>query len=717
MNATPGRSVTALSRRQFLAVSLAAGGGMLVGFPFAARAQSTARGPTPSAFIRIDGAGRVALILPYVEMGQGAYTSQAQILAEELEVGLDAVSLEAAPAGQAYASPILGEQATGGSFSLRGAWASMRPAAAAARTMLIEAAAQRWAVPAESCRAENGRVVQADGRSLSYGELADDAARRPVPASPVLKPVSAFRVIGKPQKRVDTPAKINGTARFGIDMRPDGVLHAMVQACPVFGGRLSSVDPAPALRIKGVRQVVKIDDALAVVADHTWAALKGIRMLAPKWDEGANRGLTTADLVAAADGALGRKGIVAVNVGDVAKAETSAARRFEATYRMPMLAHAAMEPLSCTVRLAERRCDVWVGSQVVGRAQKMASDASGLPLERVSIHNQFLGGGFGRRLEADYVYQAVLIAKQVKSPLKVTWSREEDMQHDYYRFHNHSLVTVALDPQGRPTSWRHRVVAPNIMARWLPAFSKEGVDLDAVDAANGPYDIPNVLVEFTANDAPSGLNTGNWRGVGPTRNVFVVEGVVDELASAAGRDPIEYRKALLTQAPRALAVLDLVQKQSQWGGPLPPRTGRGVSVFSAFGSHLAVVAQVSVNEAGRVRAERIVCAVDTGLVINPDIVRAQIEGGVIYGLSAALYGKVTVAQGRVQQGNFDTYPVVRMNEAPKIEVHLVQSTADPGGVGEPGTAGVIAAVANSVHAATGKRIRTLPIDPSELRDA
>src|SRR6185369_8471588 len=264
---------------------------------------------------------------------------------------------------------------------------------------------------------------------------------------------------------------------------------------------------------------------------------------------------------------------------------------------------------------------------------------------------------------------------------------------------------------------RHRVVAPNIMARWLPAFSKEGVDLDAVDAANGPYDIPNVLVEFTANDAPSGLNTGNWRGVGPTRNVFVVEGVVDELASAAGRDPIEYRKALLTQAPRALAVLELVQKQSQWGGPLPPRTGRGVSVFSAFGSHLAVVAQVSVNEAGRVRAERIVCAVDTGLVINPDIVRAQIEGGVIYGLSAALYGKVTVAQGRVQQGNFDTYPVVRMNEAPKIEVHLVQSTADPGGVGEPGTAGVIAAVANAVHAATGKRIRTLPIDPSELRDA
>jgi isoquinoline 1-oxidoreductase beta subunit len=671
----------------------------------------------PAAFIRIDRSGRVTLILPYVEMGQGSYTSQAQMLAEELEVALDAVTLEAAPAGQVYASPIIGEQITGGSFSLRGAWSSLRPAAAAARMMLIDSAAQRWAVRADSCRAENGRVIHSGGRSFSYGELADDAARRPVPASPALKPVSAFRIVGQPQKRLDTPAKINGTAHFGIDMRPEGVLHAMVQACPVQGGRLSSVDPAPALRVKGVRQVVKIDNACAVVADHTWAALKGMRALAPKWEEGANRNLTTRDLVAAADAALGREGLVAMKVGDVAKAEASAARRFEATYRMPMLAHAAMEPLSCTVKIEAGRCDVWVGSQVVGRAQKAAAEAAGLPLEKVSIHNQFLGGGFGRRLEADYVYQAVLIAKQVKSPLKVTWSREEDMQHDYYRFHNHSLVTVAVDSNGRPASWRHRVVAPNIMARWLPGFTKDGVDLDAVDAANGPYDIPNVLVEFAPNEAPVGLNTGNWRGVGPTRNVFVVESAIDELANAAGRDPIAYRKALMSQAPRARAVLDLVERESQWGSPLPARSGRGVSVFSAFGSHLAIVAQVSVNKAGQVRAERIVCAVDTGIVVNPDIVRAQIEGGVIYGLSAVLYGKITVDKGRVQQGNFDTYPVVRMNEAPKIEVHIVQSSADPGGVGEPGTSGVIPAVANAVHAATGKRLRTLPIDPGQLRDA
>lgn len=707
----------AISRRNFLAVSLAVGGGMLVGFPFGSRARAAAAAPTPSAFIRIDRSGRVTLILPYVEMGQGAYTSQAQILAEELEVALDSVVLEAAPAATVYASPIIGEQITGGSFSLRGAWSTMRGAAAAARTMLVEAAAERWRVRTSSCRAENGRVIHSSGRSLSYGELAEQAARRPVPAAPALKAVGAFRVVGQPQKRLDTPAKINGTARFGIDMRPDGVLHAMVHACPVLGGRLASLDPAPALRVKGVRQVIKIDDAYAVVADHTWAALKGLRALSPQWDEGANRNLSTTDLVAAADAALARKGLVALSVGNTTNVEATATRRFDATYRMPMLAHAAMEPLSCTVSIANGRCDVWVGSQVVGRAQRAAADASGLPLEQVFVHNQFLGGAFGRRLEADYVYQAALLAKQVKAPVKVTWSREEDMQHDFYRFHNHSRVTVAVDANGLPATWHHRVVAPNIMARWLPAFTKDGVDLDAVDAAQGPYDIPNVLVEFTANDAPAGLNTGNWRGVGPTRNVFVVESVIDELAHAAGRDPIAYRKALMAKSPRARAVLELAERESQWGSALPEGSGRGVAVFEGFGSFLAVVAQVAVKRTGRVAAERIVCVVDTGIAVNPDIVRAQIEGGIIFGLSAVLYGTITVDKGRIQQSNFDSYQVVRMDEAPKIEVHIVPSTADPGGVGEPGTSGVIAAVANAVFAATGKRIRTLPIDPTQLRNA
>lgn len=708
-----------LSRRHFVAVSMAAAGGLLIGFPLTRGAQAAEAPPppTPNAFIRVAPSGVVTLILPYVEMGQGAYTSQAQLLAEELEVPLDAVVLEAAPAGEVYASPIIGEQATGGSFSLRGAWSTMRSAAAAARIMLVEAGAQRWGVSPSACRAENGRVFHSDGRNLSYGELAEEAARRPVPASPPLKDSSAFRLIGKPQKRLDTPAKINGTARFGIDMRPEGVLHAIVQACPVAGGRLASVDGSPALAIKGVRQVVTIPDAVAVVADHTWAALKGMRALSPQWQEGANANLQTAHMVASADAALARQGIVALKTGDVAKARGAAARSFEATYRMPMLAHAAMEPLSCTVQVTADRCEVWAGSQIVGRAQKEAAAASGLPAEKISIHNQYLGGGFGRRLEADYVHQAALIAKQVKAPVKVTWSREEDMRHDYYRFHNHSSVKVALGADGRPQAWHHHVVAPNIMARWLPAFTKDGVDLDAVDAAQGPYDIPNVLIEFTANEAPPGLNTGNWRGVGPTRNVFVVESAIDELAHAAGADPIAYRKALITKVPRALAVLEIVERESQWGSPLPPRSGRGVSVFEGFGSFLAIVAQVSVDPRGRVRADRVVCAIDTGIAVNPDIVRAQIEGGVIYGLTAALHGEITVENGRIRQGNFDTYQVVRMDAAPKVEVHVVSSTADPGGVGEPGTSGVIPAVTNAIFAATGKRVRTLPVDPAQLRSA
>jgi isoquinoline 1-oxidoreductase beta subunit len=691
---------------------------MLIGLPLPVFPQAAQPAPKPNAFIRIDRSGGVALILPYVEMGQGAYTAQAQILAEELEVPLTSVTLQAAPAHQGfYASPLLGEQITGGSASLRGAWLSMRHAGAAARMMLIEAAARRWKVRINSCHAESGRVVHASGRSVSYGEVAEEAARLPVPTTIALKSPDAFRLIGQPHKRLDTPAKIDGTAIFGIDARPDGVLHAMVQACPVFGGRLASLDTAPALRVKGVRQVVRIDNAIAVVADHTWAALKGLRALQPQWDEGANRNLTTADLVASADEALKREGLTALRVGDITKADAQAARRFEASYRMPMLAHAAMEPLSCTVHLTNERCEVWLGSQIVGRAQKVAAEAASLPLERVSVHNQFLGGGFGRRLETDYVSQAVLIAKQVSAPVKVTWSREEDMQHDYYRFHNHSLIAATLDADGRPTSWHHRVVAPNVMQRWLPVYQKDGVDLDAVDAAQGPYDIPNVLVEFTRNEAPPGLNTGNWRGVGPTRNVFVVESAIDELAHAAGRDPIVYRKQMMSKAPRARHVLELAERESQWSSPLPARSGRGVAVLTAFESHLAVVAQVSVSNSGRVRAERVVCALDAGIVVNPDIVRAQIEGGVIYGLSAALYGRITVNKGRVEQGNFDTYPVVRMDEAPRIEVHIVPSTAEPGGVGEPGTSGVIAAVANAVFAATGKRLRTLPIDVAQLRIA
>lgn len=712
-------SIAHLSRRGFLVASLISGGGLLVGFSISPRAQSQSPPPPkPNAFIRIDPQGRVTLIMPYVEMGQGAYTSQAQIVAEELEVDPASLILEAAPPDESlYSSPLFGGQITGGSGSLRGAWMTMRSAAAAARVMLIDAGARRWQVRSSTCHAENGRVIhKATKRSLGYGELASAAALLPVPRSPALKNPQQFRVVGKPVKRVDTLDKMKGLATYGIDVRPEGVRYAMVAASPVFNGKVASVDDSETLKIKGVRQVVRIDDAVAVVADHTWAARKGLNALKVTWDEGANRSLSTADLVAAADAALERDGLIAVNTGDVNKAEPQAANRYEQVFRLPMLAHAAMEPLSCTVHMKADSCEVWCGSQVVGRAHKTAAEAAGLPPEKVVLHNHLLGGGFGRRLETDYVGQAVRLAKHVEGPVKITWSREEDMQHDYYRYHNHSRVTVGLDAAGQPISWRHRVVGPNIMSRFLPIYQKDGVDLDIVDGASGPYAIPNVFIDYSRNEAPSGLATGNWRGVGPTRNVFIVESVIDELAHRAGSDPVAYRRALVDK-PRAKAVLDLVAAKSNWGEPLAARQGRGVAVFEGFGSFLALVAQVQIDPSGSVRVQRIVCAVDTGIAVNPDIVRAQIEGGITFGVSSALHERVTVANGRVQQGNFDSYRVLRMHEAPKIEVHIVASNEDPGGVGEPGTSGAIAAVANAVFAATGKRITSLPIDPTQLQEA
>lgn len=714
---TPASEVARPTRRWVLTAASTAGGALVIGVAAPPRARATSVATSP--FIRIEPSGQITLILPYVEMGQGAYTSQVQILAEELAVDPGSVAFVAAPPDEAlYGSPLFGGQITGGSGSLRGAWITLRRAGAAARSMLVEAAAKRWGAPAVACRAERGEVVHiATGRKLGYGALAAEAARRPVPQDPPLKAPSEFDVVGKPLRRLDTPEKVTGAAKFGIDARPPSLRYAMVQASPVFGGTLAGVDDTAALRIAGVHKVVRIANAVAVVADNTWTARKGLDALKITWNDGPNAGLATADLVARTDEALDRQGLIFKAAGKVAEAEEGAASRYEAVFRLPLLAHAAMEPLSCTVHVGAEGCEIWCGSQVVGRAQQAAATAAGLPLERVVVHNMLLGGGFGRRLEADYVGQAVLIAKQVEGPVKVTWSREEDMRQDYYRYHNHSRVTVGLDGAGRPVSWRHKLAGPNIMARWLPAYQKDGVDLDIVDDAEGPYDIPNVHIEFVRHEAPDGLATGNWRGVGPTRNVVIVESVIDDLAHRAGIDPVAYRTAMMTKAPRARAVLELAAAKAGWGGALPARTGRGVAVFTGFDSHLATVAQVRVAPTGEVHVERIVCALDTGLVVNPDIVRAQIEGGVIFGLSAVLYGKVTVANGRLEQGNFDTYRVIRMREAPPIEVHVVESGESPGGVGEPGTSGAIAAVANAVFAATGRRAFTLPLDPALLRSA
>ncbi|WP_193164287.1 xanthine dehydrogenase family protein molybdopterin-binding subunit [Microbulbifer hainanensis] len=709
------------SRRDFLGVSLAAASGLLIGFSVGGRVwaqevpatpPASVPKPKPNAFVRIDASGPITLVLPYVEMGQGVYTSQVQLLAEELEVEPASVSFEAAPPNnELYANPFIGEQVTGGSTALRGSWITLRQAGAAAREMLIEAAARRWNVPASACHAMDGRVIEAaSGRSIEYGQVARDAAKLPIPTSPVLKTPDKFRFVGKSTKRVDSPAKTNGSAIFGIDVRPPGLRYAVVSACPVFNGKLASVDDSKAMKIRGVQQIVKTDDAVAVVADNTWGARKGLAALKIRWDEGANATLTTADLVHEADTALRRKGLIFTKEGDVAKAEARAAKRYEADFRQPILAHAAMEPLSCTVHVKADSCEVWLGSQNLARAHKAAAKAVGLPPDKVTMHNYYLGGGFGRRLEIDYVPQAVLIAKQVEGPVKVTWTREEDMQHDYYRYLNNSRVTVGLDSAGKPISWRHRVIGPNVMERFLPGNTKDGIDLDVVECAQGPYDIPNTLIEYTRNEPPKGLGAGNWRGVGPTRNVFVVESVIEELALQSGKDPLAYRLPMMNKHPRPKAALELAANKAGWGHPLPKGSGRGIAVFSGFGSHLALVAQVDVSSSGRVRVKKVVCAVDTGFVVNPDVVRAQMEGGIIFGITAALYGKITVKGGRIVESNFDTYPMLRMREAPEIEVYIIDSKEDSGGVGEPGTTGAIAAVSNAVSAATGKRIMTLPIE-------
>jgi len=537
------------------------------------------------------------------------------LLAEELEVGLDQVRLEHAPPDdKLYANPLFGDQETGASSSVRAFYEPLRRAGAAARTMLVAAAAATWNVDPASCRAQKGVVTHSPtGRTLTYGALADKAARLPVPAQVTLKDPKDFKLIGTPAKRLDTPAKVNGTAQFGIDVRLPGMKIATVAASPVLGGKVASLDDSKAKAVKGVRQIVRLDDLVAVVADNMWAAKQGLLALAIRWDDGPNATLSTADVVQGLAAATQTPGVVARKEGDAAAAIAGAPTKMEAVYQVPFLAHAAMEPINCTVHVRPDRCEVWTGSQVLTRAQATAARVTGLPLEKVVVHNHYLGGGFGRRLEFDYVTQAVRIAKQVDGPVKVIWTREEDIQHDVYRPYYYDRVAAGVDARGQPIAWMHRLAGPAILARYLPAAFKDGIDPDGLDGAvHLLYDIPAIQVEFVRHEEPV-LNTGFWRGVGVTHNTFVIESFIDELAAAAKQDPVAYRRALLSKSPRARAVLDLAAQAAGWGQPLPAGRGRGVSLlYSGWGSYLAQVAEVAVSESGEVRVHRIVCAVDCG---------------------------------------------------------------------------------------------------------
>jgi isoquinoline 1-oxidoreductase beta subunit len=712
----PDRS---LSRREFLKASAAAGGGMILGFnlPLVLGEAAQSGSFSPNAFIRIGSDGGVVLTMPYVEMGQGTYTSIPMLIAEELDVSLKQVRLEHAPPNEKlYANPLLGVQATGNSNAMRGAWKPLREAGAAARAMLVAAAAKRWGVDAKSCRAQDGELIHVPtGRRLNYGELAAEAATMPVPANVTLKSPEDFKLIGTPAKRLDAPSKVNGTAVYGIDARPTGVKIATLAQSPVFGGRVKKLDDAAAKAVKGVRQIVQLDDAVAVVADHMGAAKKGLAALKIEWNDGPHAKLTTAEIARELDQATLGSGAVAQNIGDADKAMASAATKVEAIYQLPFLAHATMEPMNCTVHFRKDECEIWIGSQAIARVQRMAADAAGLPLEKVIVHNHLIGGGFGRRLEADGAVRAVEIAKHVDGPVKVVWTREEDIQHDMYRPYWFDRVSAGLDAEGRPVAWKRRFAGSSVLARWLPPAFKDGLDPDSTEGAiDLAYDLPNFHVEFVRVEPP-GIPTAFWRSVGPSHNVFVTESFIDEMAAAAKQDAVAYRRALLDKSPRAKAVLELAAEKAGWGQALPKGSGRGVSLQFAFGSYLAQVAEVEVSKDGTVRVRRVVCAVDCGTVINPDTVQAQIQSGIIFGTTAALYGEITLNDGRVEQSNFDTYQMIRMNEAPVIEVHIVKSSEPPGGLGETGTSAIVPAIANSIFAATGKRLRKMPVDADTLK--
>jgi isoquinoline 1-oxidoreductase beta subunit len=704
------------SRRRLLTSGLA--GGFLLAFHLPVRAANepvpmayATEGPfVPNAFIRIDTAGKTTLVMPQVEMGQGIYTAVAMILAEELDADYAQVTLQhAPPSDKLYANPIFGLQATGGSTSVRAFWLPLRKAGAGARALLVQAAAQQWQVEPASCTTSNGQVIHAAGdRKLAYGALAEAAGKLTSPSDVPLKDPKNFTLIGKPLKRFDTPDKTNGKVVYGIDAMLPGMKFATLVQCPVFGGKVGKVDDSAAKKVAGVQKVVVLDDLVAVVGDHMWAAKKGLDALVITWNEGPNANLSSKDIWEDLRAASAKDGVVAKSTGDIAKG-LATGDRVDAAYELPFLAHATMEPLNCTVQFKPDGCEIWTGTQIMARVQSEAAKAAGLPVEKVTVNNHLIGGGFGRRLEPDMVVVAVRIAKQVDGPLKVVWTREEDIQHDIYRPVYRDTISATLSG-GKIVGWKYRVAGSAIVARWLPPAFQNGIDFDAVDSAvDMPYDIPNFLVEYMRAE-PRAVPTGWWRGVGANNNVFAIECFMDELARKAGNDPIAFRRDMLGNAPRLQAALDLVAEKSNWGQTLPPRVGRGVCVQPSFGSFIATVVEAEVDDQGEVRLRRITSAVDTGIAVNPDTIAAQLQGGLIFGLTAALWGEVTIEKGRVQQSNFNNYRMLRIDEVPQIDVHVIKSGESPGGIGETGATAGPPALRNAIYAATGVALRRLPID-------
>jgi isoquinoline 1-oxidoreductase subunit beta len=697
--------IVKLGRRGFLKLSAGAGAGLWLGTTLPGDAEAAAPASfQPSAFLSIERGGRITVWVAKAEMGQGVRTSLPALIAEELDADWKRIDVQAA-----VAHPKYGEMMTGGSTSVRTNWDPMRKVGAAARQMLVAAAARRWRVDPASCRTQEGEVLGPGGKRLAYGDLVTAAARLPVPEAPRLKDPKDYRLVGKPLHRLDTPEKITGRAVFGLDVSVPNMLYAAVARCPVFGGKARSFDTAKARAVQGVRGVHAVASGIAVVADSTWAALKARDALVVQWDEGPAAKVDSASLRGQFQrAALGAPEGVARKEGEGAAALARARRRIEATYEVPFLAHATMEPMNCTAHVREGRAELWLPSQAPQWAQAAVAKELGMSQEKVLVHALLLGGGFGRRAMPDVAVEAALVSRAVGAPVKVVWTREDDTQHDFYRPASLHRLVAGLDATGAPVAWTHRVVAPSIAKQIFgrPSLQPGGERPDMVEGAwDLPYAIPAIEVDYAMPEVP--VPVGWWRSVYASQTAFANECFFDEIAIEAGKDPVALRAALLKNAPQLRAALLLAADKSGWGKPPPPGRARGVACHSSFFSHAAEVAEVSV-EAGKVRVHRVVAAVHCGRVVNPDILAAQVESAIAYGLSAALQGEITLERGRVQQSNFDDYQPLRIDEMPAVEVHVVPSGDPPTGIGEPGLPPVAPAVMNAMFAATRHRVRRLP---------
>jgi isoquinoline 1-oxidoreductase beta subunit len=717
---------TTLTRRAFLQKSLA-GAGLTIAVsltPFGTRLLSAAdiekeEGTfSPNVWLQVTTGNAVNIFVNKSEMGQGVYTSLPMIAADELDADWKQVRLKVAPAADKYKDPAWGRQLTGGSTSIRHMFDPLRKAGAAAREMLVEAAAKTWGVPVSECEAHKGSVRNTvTGKNISFGDLALKASKLAVPQNPILKKEGMFNFIGRPMARLDIPAKTHGTAQFGIDTFIPDMLYAAIARPPAYGARPVSYDRDAAMKIKGVSHVLQLPDGVAVCAEFPDAAWKAREALKIRWDKGIEPGLDNETLEKAFVGDLEKKGLIARKDGDAGAALDKAAKKIDVIYILPYLYHATMEPMNCTANVRKDRCDIWVPTQNQTGVLDFALRETGLKPEQIHVSTTYLGGGYGRRSETDVVEEAVRISKATGKPVKLIWRREEDVKNDFYRPGNCSKVQGGLDENGRLIAWSHKVVCPSIFARVMPASMKNGIDSAAMDCLQDlEYEVPNFTVEYVRIDTP--VPVGFWRSVGASHNAFTIESFIDEMAHLGGRDPLEFRLSLLKKHHRSHHVLEVAADRAGWGKPIPRGEGRGISWSFAFGTYVAQVAEVSADrKEGTIRVHRVVAAVDCGPVVNPAIITAQIKGAIIMGLSAALKERVNFAKGGVASSNFDDYHLLRMSEIPEIEVHIIKSSDARGGIGEPGLPPIAPAVANAVFNSTGARLRNLPMTPEAVKNA